>query len=80
MDPAIKEAITSFFSMMWDIFVRTQVPYFGINFGQIYIGLFATSAIVVFLQKTTDSETFYGSGKKDYKKHYKDRNAYMEKE
>lgn len=67
IDPAIKEAISQFFALIWDIFVNTEIPYFNINFGQIYIGLFATSVFCTFLQKTLDNESNYGSGNGDYK-------------
>lgn len=83
IDPEIKEVITAFWHMIWDIFVKTEIPYFNINFGQIYIGLFATSAFAMFVKKTLDSEVSEGSGNGDYvkgkryRKKWYHRNDYM---
>lgn len=75
IDPEIKEVITQFFGMIWNIFVKTEIPYFNISFGQIYIGLFATTVFCTFLQKTLDNESSYGSGTGDYKYRKFERNA-----
>lgn len=83
IEPEVKEVITAFWHLIWDIFVKTEIPYFNINFGQIYIGLFATSAFAMFVKKTLDSEVSESSGNGDYvkgrrsRKQWYRRNEYM---
>ena len=71
IDLEVKEALTEFISLIWSIFVKTELPFFNITFGQLYIGLFASSVFVAFIHKTTDSEA-YKSGKSDYNYEEKD--------
>lgn len=68
MSPEIKEALTSFFAMIWDIFVKTPVPGTSLTFASLWVGLFCASVFIAFLHKTMDSEVGYKSGKKDYER------------
>lgn len=51
MSEEIIPYVTAFFEAIWSIFTNIQLPFFNMNFANLWVGVLASWAIVKFIEK-----------------------------